>query len=135
MRSTALTGTRSSRCCSPFTAGRWRLSPPPVRRRCRKGSSRCSPVSPTSPSTRSEEHTSELQSQSNLVCRLLLEKKKKRDMFTTVGSWAETFRQTVSAATELTTPIVFISGTAQGRLLEQYSTAARLIVSDGVSVG
>src|SRR5688572_32491029 len=41
---------------------------------------------PTSPATssptgrspaRSEEHTSELQSQSNLVCRLLLEKKKK----------------------------------------------------------
>src|SRR2546430_3267469 len=30
------------------------------------------------PSTRSEEHTSELQSQSNLVCRLLLEKKKKK---------------------------------------------------------
>src|SRR5438270_10525166 len=28
------------------------------------------------PITRSEEHTSELQSQSNLVCRLLLEKKK-----------------------------------------------------------
>src|SRR5438270_4238331 len=28
-------------------------------------------------STRSEEHTSELQSQSNLVCRLLLEKKKR----------------------------------------------------------
>src|SRR2546430_7856462 len=28
-------------------------------------------------SPRSEEHTSELQSQSNLVCRLLLEKKKK----------------------------------------------------------
>src|SRR5690606_39571724 len=29
-----------------------------------------------SPSTRSEEHTSELQSRENLVCRLLLEKKK-----------------------------------------------------------
>src|SRR2546427_1301816 len=29
--------------------------------------------------TRSEEHTSELQSQSNLVCRLLLEKKKRRE--------------------------------------------------------
>src|SRR5256885_5413885 len=29
------------------------------------------------PSTRSEEHTSELQSPCNLVCRLLLEKKKK----------------------------------------------------------
>src|SRR5688572_31337798 len=30
------------------------------------------------PRIRSEEHTSELQSQSNLVCRLLLEKKKKK---------------------------------------------------------
>src|SRR5688572_31237790 len=30
------------------------------------------------PCLRSEEHTSELQSQSNLVCRLLLEKKKKK---------------------------------------------------------
>src|SRR2546430_7621124 len=35
------------------------------------------PVYTTKPATdRSEEHTSELQSQSNLVCRLLLEKKK-----------------------------------------------------------
>src|SRR2546430_11326486 len=32
------------------------------------------------PAERSEEHTSELQSQSNLVCRLLLEKKKTIDM-------------------------------------------------------
>src|SRR6266853_6447394 len=31
------------------------------------------------PRRRSEEHTSELQSQSNLVCRLLLEKKKKKN--------------------------------------------------------
>src|SRR2546430_9658215 len=31
---------------------------------------------------RSEEHTSELQSQSNLVCRLLLEKKKKKHVRT-----------------------------------------------------
>src|SRR2546430_7704478 len=31
-------------------------------------------------SCRSEEHTSELQSQSNLVCRLLLEKKKKNHL-------------------------------------------------------
>src|SRR2546430_8762608 len=30
---------------------------------------------------RSEEHTSELQSQSNLVCRLLLEKKKKENNY------------------------------------------------------
>jgi len=31
--------------------------------------------------TRSEEHTSELQSRENLVCRLLLEKKKRREEF------------------------------------------------------
>src|SRR5205085_6072976 len=34
---------------------------------------------------RSEEHTSELQSQSNLVCRLLLEKKKKKQTDTTTS--------------------------------------------------
>src|SRR5438270_3410794 len=34
--------------------------------------------------TRSEEHTSELQSQSNLVCRLLLEKKNKQQIKPTV---------------------------------------------------
>src|SRR5688572_33245168 len=45
-----------------------------VRRRARGGGS--SPRRPGRP--RSEEHTSELQSQSNLVCRLLLEKKKKK---------------------------------------------------------
>src|SRR5688572_32376680 len=49
--------------------------------RTRKGSSstarirRCSTDTAAS-AFRSEEHTSELQSQSNLVCRLLLEKKK-----------------------------------------------------------
>src|SRR5260221_6226807 len=36
----------------------------------------CRPVMPSS-AWRSEEHTSELQSHSDLVCRLLLEKKKK----------------------------------------------------------
>src|SRR2546430_17471867 len=36
------------------------------------GATECAPVV-----SRSEEHTSELQSQSNLVCRLLLEKKNK----------------------------------------------------------
>src|SRR2546430_4842337 len=34
--------------------------------------------------SRSEEHTSELQSQSNLVCRLLLEKKNKSEVVTSV---------------------------------------------------
>src|SRR5256885_6298891 len=42
-----------------------RKSPPPFKRRRRR------------PLLRSEEHTSELQSPCNLVCRLLLEKKKK----------------------------------------------------------
>src|SRR2546430_6060921 len=35
---------------------------------------------PHATTSRSEEHTSELQSQSNLVCRLLLEKKKKNNI-------------------------------------------------------
>src|SRR2546427_3321163 len=44
---------------------------------------------------RSEEHTSELQSQSNLVCRLLLEKKKKKKKNTAgPDKPAETTQQT-----------------------------------------
>src|SRR2546430_9916877 len=39
----------------------------------------CAPSSSTRFPSRSEEHTSELQSQSNLVCRLLLEKKTKHE--------------------------------------------------------
>src|SRR5258706_8635944 len=39
--------------------------------------------------TRSEEHTSELQSLTNLVCRLLLEKKKK----TRVKHWMKRYRK------------------------------------------
>src|SRR2546430_8481269 len=37
-------------------------------------------ASARAPEYRSEEHTSELQSQSNLVCRLLLEKKKENEL-------------------------------------------------------
>src|SRR2546430_8024665 len=40
-------------------------------------------LAPVLPEQRSEEHTSELQSQSNLVCRLLLEKKKTRTPLST----------------------------------------------------
>src|SRR5438874_11931562 len=40
-------------------------------------SSRCRPGSTSRRAARSEEHTSELQSRRDLVCRLLLEKKKK----------------------------------------------------------
>src|SRR5688572_32522898 len=44
------------------------------------------------PGRRSEEHTSELQSQSNLVCRLLLEKKKRTDKpYEPAKSWLECY--------------------------------------------
>src|SRR5688572_32410347 len=42
---------------------------------------------------RSEEHTSELQSQSNLVCRLLLEKKKKKQNVTNMNTTSSTALQ------------------------------------------
>src|SRR2546430_8725347 len=42
-------------------------------------------VAPDFVRERSEEHTSELQSQSNLVCRLLLEKKKKKQTQTLIS--------------------------------------------------
>src|SRR2546430_11836981 len=49
----------------------------------RKRTNRWDSTSRTAPRSRSEEHTSELQSQSNLVCRLLLEKKKKTQILYT----------------------------------------------------
>src|SRR2546427_11710208 len=51
-------------------------------RRPRQDRPRGRALSPAGPRgrSRSEEHTSELQSQSNLVCRLLLEKKKKKTL-------------------------------------------------------
>src|SRR5688572_32712319 len=48
----------------------------------RRATRRLRPSCSSSLSLRSEEHTSELQSQSNLVCRLLLEKKKKKNNIT-----------------------------------------------------
>src|SRR2546427_2994520 len=44
---------------------------------------------------RSEEHTSELQSQSNLVCRLLLEKKKKKNRSTAYNIRSDSARTNV----------------------------------------
>src|SRR2546430_13120168 len=41
------------------------------------------------PCQRSEEHTSELQSQSNLVCRLLLEKKKNKQHIRNINSYRQ----------------------------------------------
>src|SRR2546427_1323514 len=49
---------------------------------------------PVSGWNRSEEHTSELQSQSNLVCRLLLEKKKKEKGNTSLVRVSKTGGQT-----------------------------------------
>src|SRR2546430_3842725 len=67
-------------------------------------------------STRSEEHTSELQSQSNLVCRLLLEKKKKDS---TVLQPTGTPFSTVSPESPLTRPCTTAqrqpAGTRYGR--------------------
>src|SRR5437870_7771780 len=71
-----LSSTRS-RCMYPTRA----IGPPnPKAPRRRKYSSRA-PVEDRS-LLRSEEHTSELQSRGHLVCRLLLEKKKKKKMIT-----------------------------------------------------
>src|SRR2546430_4648755 len=60
-----------------FAAG----APPAAVRRARspeRGAVHVLSRLPPARATRSGEHTSELQSQSNLVCRLLLEKKKKQ---------------------------------------------------------
>src|SRR2546427_9239549 len=68
----ALAG-RAQESSHPALHGSRRASPPAHRMTPEQGSSNRS-----SRRLRSEEHTSELQSQSNLVCRLLLEKKKKK---------------------------------------------------------
>src|SRR5688572_31201012 len=66
----------------------WSLWQPPESKIGLSPPARASPRVPQDParpaersgSPRSEEHTSELQSQSNLVCRLLLEKKKNNEI-------------------------------------------------------
>src|SRR5437016_10227969 len=50
----------------------------PLRRTTWTATSGCPSEHRSPPTMRSEEHTSELQSLTNLVCRLLLEKKKKK---------------------------------------------------------
>src|SRR2546426_5089385 len=65
----------------PISASRTRSWSPSgtatMSRACRSPWRRASASRAGAPFTRSEEHTSELQSPCNLVCRLLLEKKKK----------------------------------------------------------
>src|SRR5438067_9287589 len=67
-----------------------RLRPPPARRWRRRGRPRPPRGRSSAPArgppprpARSEEHTSELQSRFDLVCRLLLEKKKKSNLLYT----------------------------------------------------
>src|SRR2546427_4140131 len=62
------------------------------------GTVRVDPLFEAPDPARSEEHTSELQSQSNLVCRLLLEKKKKRT--TTEGETLRRIYNWCSTVTE-----------------------------------
>src|SRR5438270_10657683 len=64
---TLFRSTRRHSCCSRSSSQPW-----------------CASSGTAAPPCRSEEHTSELQSQSNLVCRLLLEKKKKPSILTEV---------------------------------------------------
>src|SRR2546430_10780616 len=56
--------------------------------------------------SRSEEHTSELQSQSNLVCRLLLEKKKT----TTIEEYSGRLQPATQHPVPLTTTTTLLAG-------------------------
>src|SRR5256885_7142583 len=73
------------------------------RRRCRAGG----PLQPRPLPWRSEEHTSELQSPCNLVCRLLLEKKKKPPLIIfntiTIGGPCKTLLLELVAETDTST--------------------------------
>src|SRR5256885_9676347 len=76
-RHTRLQGDWSSDVCSSdlnLSVSRPHRSARPVRSGSRTGRAPCPP------GFRSEEHTSELQSPCNLVCRLLLEKKKRSSL-------------------------------------------------------
>src|SRR2546430_10383588 len=67
---------------------------------------------PCAVQTRSEEHTSELQSQSNLVCRLLLEKKKRYTQLLRSSSRSERKSSLAGACSLLssTTPLRSATG-------------------------
>src|SRR5579859_8276435 len=71
----------------PYTTLFRSPTPRPVRH---SSTARCRPRA-----ARSEEHTSELQSQSNLVCRLLLEKKKNKTTSDSSAEKKNTLRHTM----------------------------------------
>src|SRR5260370_13142473 len=62
---------------------------------------------------RSEEHTSELQSHLNLVCRLLLEKKKRRSRSTLTGRRTTSHASFTCSATDAAGVCQLIIGTSQ----------------------
>src|SRR5690349_23663987 len=73
----AAPGARGSRAAPPPTAAAPRPRAPPHRTPPRATAPASAPSRRTGTAARSEEHTSELQSRRDLVCRLLLEKKKR----------------------------------------------------------
>src|SRR5438105_5143174 len=81
---------------------------------CGAFATRCSspPITAESKGRRSEEHTSELQSRVDLVCRLLLEKKKKKKYMTRDGIWTNRSRSRKPARPSRPRRS---SGTAEGR--------------------
>src|SRR5205823_8067915 len=84
---TTLFRSRPKKTRAPSAASVSGIRPRPARRSLPRGSwkrharsaSSSSPTAACSSRSRSEEHTSELQSLAYLVCRLLLEKKKKKN--------------------------------------------------------
>src|SRR2546426_5630541 len=68
--------------CGVLGPHSWRL----VRSKCLRAAGKSEYFTPLAKMTRSEEHTSELQSPCNLVCRLLLEKKKKNTTILNVAT-------------------------------------------------
>src|SRR5207249_8660163 len=79
-RRTSAASPRPRARCRPRTPRRSTLSPDGLAARVsvrgQRGTARCTRATPGAWAGRSEEHTSELQSRFDLVCRLLLEKKK-----------------------------------------------------------
>src|SRR3989441_9394196 len=92
---------RGTRCCAARRGNAPRTSAPPTWRRATGATSSCwcwcarGWMGPwASPTRRSEEHTSELQSLAYLVCRLLLEKKNTRKFYPHLVVDADAFHPT-----------------------------------------
>src|SRR5260370_28432725 len=91
----------------PYTTLFRSLRAPPSEPRLRRPKRRWEKSSDPKHRTRSEEHTSELQSHLNLVCRLLLEKKKKKKPDTVISidnrtsSYCSSARDTQCVATRM----------------------------------